>query len=359
MIPYSPGKPIEEVQRELGLARVIKLASNENPLGPSPKAVKAIQEAASRINLYPDGSSHRLKQAISEKFDVATSQVLVGSGSEEIIQHLGLIFLGDPSDEVIAARPSFPRYGAAAHVADCRLIEVPLDRDLRHDLPAMAKAITSRTKLLFVCNPNNPTGTVLRKSEFESFLADVPDEVCLVLDEAYFELAQDAPEPVDSLDYLRARRNVVGLRTLSKISGLAGVRIGYGFAPEYVVDAVQRVRLPFHANSLAQVGAIVALSDEEHIRKTIENNRVGLEAISAALAAEGARVIPSYTNFAYADLHRPARPVFEALLRKGVIVRPGDVFGDPTFLRVSVGTSEENAAFAEAFKKVMRQPVGA
>ncbi len=359
MIPYSPGKPIEEVRRELGLEQIIKLASNENPLGPSPKALLAIQSALSDLNLYPDGAAFALKHAISQKFGIPATNLVVGNGSEELIAVLGSIFLGGENDEVVAATPSFVRYEAAARLANCRLVNVPLDSALRHDLPAMAKAVTLNTKLIFIANPNNPTGTVVTKREFDAFMSDMPDGITVVLDEAYFEFAQDAPDALSSLPYVLAGKNVVGLRTFSKAYGLAGIRVGYGFVPSWMEDPINRARLTFNVNSLAQAAGIAALDDEGHLRRTVTNNVRGLEILTRGLEAEGATVTRSYTNFLFADIHRPCRPVFEALLKKGVIVRPGDIFGTPTHLRITVGTEEENATFVEEFRSVIREPVRA
>jgi len=353
MEPYSPGKPVSEVKRELGLESVVKLASNENPLGPSPKAVEAVRRAAESMHVYPDGSAYELRQALASRFGLSGKQILLGNGSDELIHLLGLVFLGSPEDEMVVGDPSFVRYDAAAHLADCKLVKVPLDGDLVHDLRAMARAITPRTKIVFVANPNNPTGTIVRKAEVDAFLNDLPEGVLLVLDEAYYEFAADVPDFPNSLDYLREGRPVVGLRTFSKAYGLAGIRIGYGFAPEEVVDAVDRAREPFDVNSLAQAAAVAALEDDAHVARTVANNRVGAARIAEALRQAGARVFPTYANFVYADLGRPAQPVFDALLRQGVIVRTATTMGSPTGLRVSVGTPDEVDRFVEAFRKVV------
>ena len=356
MVPYSPGKPIDEVKRELGLDSVIKMASNENPIGPSPKAIAAIQSAMSELNLYPDGAAFGLKHAISEKFGIPAENIVIGNGSDEIIQNLGVIFLGKPTDEVIAATPSFSRYEAVGRLADCKVINVPLDKDLRHDLNAMAAAVTPNTKLVFIANPNNPTGTIISKTEFDAFLAKIPDSVTVILDEAYYEFACDTPDYVSSIPYVLAGRNVVGLRTFSKAYGLAGLRVGYGFVPNWIEDPINRARLTFNVNNLAQLAGIAALGDDEHVRRTLENNKRGIEILTKGLEAEGAAVTPTYTNFIFADIHRSGREVFNELLKRGVIIRPGDIFGAPTFLRITVGTEAENLAFVEAFHSIMRQP---
>ena len=356
MEPYSPGKPISEVQRELGLEHVVKLASNENPLGPSPKAIAAVQRAAAHMHLYPDASGYEIRQAISHRFGIGDEHVLLGNGSDELIHLLGLLYLGDPGDQMIVGDPSFVRYDAAALLAPAELIKVPLDADFRHDLNAMAKAATEHTKLIFIANPNNPTGTIVRKPDFERFLADLPAQTTVVLDEAYYEFAADVADYPVSIDYVREGKPVIGLRTFSKTYGLAGIRIGYGFASVEVVDAYHRAREPFNVNALAQAAAIAALSDEDHIRATVENNRRGMARMVAALTELGATPCESFGNFVFADLHRPAQPVFRELLKRGVIVRSGDIFGTPTCIRVSVGTDDEVTAFVESIRAVMKEP---
>jgi histidinol-phosphate aminotransferase len=353
MVPYAPGKPIEEVRRELGLDRVIKLASNENPFGPSPKAVAAVRVAAERMHIYPDGAAYEVKQAIAAKFGVPSGRILVGNGSDELIHLIGLLFLGDEEHELVMGDPSFSRYDAAAELAPCKLIKVPLDSSYRHDLPAMARAVSANTRLVFIANPNNPTGTIVGKRDLEAFLADLPEEVTVVLDEAYFEFAADVPDYPNSIEYVEQGRNVIGLRTFSKAYGLAGIRVGYGFAPEAVVDGIDRAREPFDVNSLAQVAAIAALGDSEHVERTVANNRRGLEQLNAAFREVGAQPMESFANFMFADLGQPAKPIFEALLSRGVITRSGHALGSPNCLRVSVGTAEEMDIFATELRSVM------
>lgn len=353
MTPYSPGKPIEEVKRELGLASVVKLASNENPLGPSPKALDAIRRAVGELHIYPDGATFKLKQAISKKFRVPTEKILLGNGSDELIHLLGLIYLGNEEDEVIVGDPSFIRYDATAELAACKLVRVPLDEELRFDVDAMLAAVTDKTRLIFLANPNNPTGTMTPKEAVDRLVERIPEHVTLVLDEAYWEFAAHEPSYSTSLRYLDSGKNVIGLRTFSKAYGLAGIRVGYGFAPAAVVDAVNRAREPFNVNSLAQVAAEAALEDAEHLERTLENNRKGMETIGTALRRHGAKVYPSYANFVFADLGRPTRPLFQAIMEKGVIIRPGDIFGAPTFLRVSIGTEKENETFVQVLDAVL------
>jgi histidinol-phosphate aminotransferase len=352
MVPYSPGKPIEEVKRELGLTRVVKLASNENPLGPSPKAVQAVTEAAKQMHLYPDGAAHDIRTALASHYNLPYNQILVGNGSDELITLIGRIYLDNPQDELLMGDPSFPRYDAAAELAPAKLVKVPLDSNYVHDLPAMAKALNQNTKLVFIANPNNPTGTIVRKKELDRFVADLPPHVTLVLDEAYYEFAAHEPEFPSSLDYVNQGKNVIGLRTFSKAYGLAGIRIGYGFASPDVIDAVNRAREPFDVNSLAQAAAIAALQDTDHAIATAQNNREGLTVLAKAFKSVGAKPYESFANFLLADMGRPAEPIFHDLLRKGVITRAGRQVGDVNCLRVSVGTEEELQIFAQALKEV-------
>jgi histidinol-phosphate aminotransferase len=353
MEPYAPGKPIETVKRELGLDRVVKLASNENPLGPSPKAVAAVIEAASQMHIYPDGASFRLKEALSARFDLPAKQIIVGNGSDELIHLIGLLYLSGPQHEMIMGDPSFARFDSVAHLADAKLVKVPLDSKYRHDLTAMAQAITPNTRLVFVANPNNPTGTIVRKREVDAFVKDLPPFVTLVLDEAYMEFAAEADDFPLSLDYIREGRNVIGLRTFSKAYGLAGIRVGYGFVQPEVSDAIDRAREPFDVNLLAQAAAVAALDDDEHLQRTMANNRQGMLEIEAALREVGAKPMESYANFVFADLGTPAKPVFEKLLALGVITRSGHALGSDNCLRVSIGTPDENRFFSECIQQVL------
>lgn len=355
MRPYSPGKPIDEVKRELGLKEVVKLASNENPLGPSPKAVEAVQKAAAQMHIYPDASGFEVKEAISGVFGVPSNQILLGNGSDELIRYLSDILLNGTDTELIMGNPSFVRYESAAELAGAKLVKVPLTSDLRHDLDAMAEVISSATRLIYIANPNNPTGTVVDRAGVDRLLERLPSGALLVLDEAYYEFAAHLSDYPNSLDYIKAGAPVVGLRTFSKAYGLAGIRMGYGFAPSEVVDAIDRAREPFNVNSLAQAAAIAALADPEHVRRTVEVNAKGLALIDQACRELGYETIPSYANFILINLNKPAEPVFQELLREGIIVRSGHVLGLPTYLRVSVGTEDEVKKFVSALKKVSAQ----
>ena len=353
MHPYSPGKPIEELRRELGLEHIVKLASNENPLGPSPKAVAAMQAAMLDLHLYPDAGAFEVKAAIARKFGRDPGGIVIGNGSDELIHLIGLLYLGNENDEMIVGHPSFVRYDAAAHIASTKLIQISLDEDLAFDIEAMLAAVTPNTKLLWIANPNNPTGTITSKAKIDHLFSQLPPHVTVVLDEAYFEFADGESEYPNGLAYLDAGRSVIVLRTLSKAYGLAGIRLGYGFAHPDVVDAMNRARAPFNCNSLAQVAAIAAFDDEEHLQRSILANREGMETIAEAVKAVGGRPIPSHANFILADFGRPTRPIYDALLREGIIVRPCDAFGMPNFLRVSIGTADENRLFKCALTKVL------
>lgn len=347
MRPYQPGRPISAVQREYGLETIHKLASNENPLGPSPRAVEAIRAAAAEVQLYPVGDCYDLRAKMAERFAVPEGQLVFGAGSDELLELLGMAFLGSPDDEVLTCETSFPRYDAVAEMAPCRLVKAPLTSEWRFDLAALARLVTPRTKLIFLANPNNPTGTIVNRRELDRFIENLPDQALLVLDEAYFEYAAGDPDYADGFDYVRSGRNVIALRTFSKAYGLAGLRVGYGFGPAYVVDAIERCRSPFNVNSLAQAGALAALDDADHLRTGLETNRAGLSFLAELFTGMGCEISDTRANFHFVDLMRPAAPVFEALMRRGFIVRP---VGLPNHLRVTVGTAAQNAAFAQAFK---------
>lgn len=355
MTPYSPGRPIEQVQRELGLNHVVKLASNENPLGPSPMALKAVREAAESMHLYPDAAAHRLTLAIAEKFGVEPNQVMLGNGSDELIHMIGLLTLGEPSDEIIVGKPSFVRYNAAGYLAPCQVIEVPVNAQLELDLDQMVERLTPHTKLVWLANPNNPTGTVFSKGTLDRLLEKLPSGARVVLDEAYFEFAAGMDAYPNSVDYVKAGAPVIGLRTFSKAYGLAGIRVGYGFASAEIIDGFHRAREPFNVNSLAQAAAISALQDDAHLARSVQHNEAMLQAISEAFREVGAAPYPSCANFVLADMGEPAEPIFEALLRKGVIVRSGKPLGLPNFLRVSVGTEDEIRQFRSALHQVVKE----
>ncbi len=349
--PYIPGKPVEEVQRELGLSDVLKLASNENLFGPSPKVVEAIRAAASDVNYYPDGGAYYLREKLAARFGVKFENVVVGNGTDELIRILCTATLG-PEDEVVFADPSFVMYKISAMVSDATLVSVALRDDLTHDIPAMLDRVTDRTKLLFVCNPNNPTGTFNKKDDIRKLIDEVPDHVLVVFDEAYYEYADD-PDYPQTLDYFKAGKDVVVLRTFSKIYGLAGLRIGYGFVSEEMGDVVHRVRNPFNVNQLAQTAAMAALDDQEHVRSAIEFCKKGRSQLYAEFDKMGLSYAPTQANFILVDVGRDSVEVFGELLKKGVIVRPGTHLGFPTRLRITMGSESDNEKLVRALKEVL------
>ena len=344
--PYSPGKPIEELERELGITGSIKLASNENPRGPSPKALAVLNEAAKTLHRYPDGGGHYLRRALADRWKVSPDQIVLGNGSDEIITLLTKAFL-EPGDEAVMADPSFIVYKIDVAAAHAKPVQVPL-YEFRHDLPAMARAVTQKTRLVFVCNPNNPTGTYVTAAEVAAFMQAIPPDVIVVFDEAYYEYMTAADYP-DTLSMLKGGRNVVLLRTFSKIYGLAGLRIGYGLTTPEIVQHLNRIRPPFNTNSLAQKAALAALSDEEHVRESRRLNTEGMGILAERLQALGLHVVPSQANFLYFDVKQDGAALFEALLRRGVIVRH---LGG-TFLRVTIGLPQENERFIAALRAVL------
>lgn len=347
--PYIPGKPLEEAERETG-RHVVKLASNENPLGTSPLAVEAMRKALLSAHRYPDAQAYYLRQRLARHLDVPEDWLLFGNGSTELIELAALAFLaeGDPG---LIASGSFPMYRIALQVRGARVIEVPL-QDYRYDLAAMARRAREGVRLVYLANPNNPTGTWFDADALAEFLNAVPQDVVVVLDEAYYEYVEQ-PGYSRSLKELRAGRNLIVLRTFSKIYGLAGLRIGYAVARPELLEAMTRVRLPFNTSSLAQAAALAALDDTEHVRRSRENNRAGLAQLERGLRVLGLEVIPSVANFMMVVLQQPAAAVAEALLHQGVIVRPLAWMGFPNAIRISVGTPQENQRLLEALAVVM------
>jgi len=349
--PYPPGKSLEGVRRELGLTGPIyKLASNENPLGPSPRALAALKEALSRVHQYPEASYRSLRRALAARFGVSPEMVVLGNGSNEI---LDLLFkaLVSPGEEVLMSRPSFLMYEKFARAAGARLVEIPL-REGRHDLAAFRRALGPQTRLVFLDHPHNPTGSVLAAAELRAFLEDLPGGVLVVIDEAYGEFVRD-PGAARGVDFLKEGYPVAVLRTFSKAYGLAGLRIGYGLMAEELARVLNAIRQPFNVNFLAAVAAEAALTDEEHLKRTRELTWEGLEYLSRELSALGLRPYPSQANFLLVDCGRPARPLYEALLRRGIIVRTMEAYGFPEALRISVGLPEENRALVEALREIL------
>jgi histidinol-phosphate aminotransferase len=347
---YQPGKPIEEVKRELGLQEVTKLASNENPFGCSAKVKDAIMSELDNTSLYPDGGSVTLTAAVAEFLGVAPNQIIFGAGSDEVILMIARAFLVH-GDETIMASHTFPQYKHNAEIEGAVCIEVPL-REGTHDLPAMLAKVSDRTKIVWICNPNNPTGTIVSHEELTRFLEQVPPEVMVVLDEAYYEynVSQEYP---DGLALLKQYKNLVLLRTFSKIYGLASLRIGYGIADPQIIHNINQVREPFNTTRYAQTAALAALADQDFIVQCREQNAAGIRYLNEQFALIGLSAFPAYGNFVMVDVGRPARDVFEGLLRQGFIVRGGHQLDFPTKLRVTVGSREQNEKFIEALQKVL------
>jgi histidinol-phosphate aminotransferase len=348
LVSYEPGKPIEDVARELGLKphEIIKLASNENPLGPSPKALAAMREMLERAHFYPDGGGYYLREAIAKKFGFERGNVMLGCGSNEIIEFIGKAFL-NPGDEIVVARHAFVVYKLMATLFGATTIEVP-DPNFAHDLDAMAAVITPRTKEVFIANPNNPTGTLLSQDEIDRFMDKVPDHVIVVFDEAYHEFLENPP---DTLKFVREGRNVVVLRTFSKIQGLANLRIGYGIAKPELIDVLQKTRQPFNTNGIAQAGALAGLLDDEHQRKTREITIEGRDFLQREFGATGLEYVPSFANFVLVRVG-DGKAVFNALMKRGIIVRDMNSYGLPEWIRVSIGTMEQNERFLAELKRL-------
>ncbi len=349
--PYVPGKPIEEVEREYGVSGVAKLASNENALGPSPKALAAAREACGKVNLYPDGSAFLLKKALAARYGVRPEEIFVGNGSNELIELIVRTFVLE-GEEVLTSAGTFIAYKLAAQAHGRTLVEAPM-RDRHYDLGALRERLTPRTKVVFLANPDNPTGTWFLQDALEPFLRSVPHETLVVLDEAYFEFVDAAGFP-NGLEIRKRHRNLLVLRTFSKIHGLAGLRLGYGFARAELVGYIDRVRAPFNVGLVAQAAGIAALADEEHLRKSRALVQSERPFLARGLEALGAAVLPSQGNFVFADFPGHAgKALFEALLREAVVVRPMGGYGFPTAQRITVGLREENERCLAALRKVL------
>jgi histidinol-phosphate aminotransferase len=353
LTPYQPGKPVEDVQRELGLERVIKLASNEGPFGPFPAAQEAIARATADLNRYPDGGVYRLHAALAERHGVETAEIAVGSGADGCIDMLSQAIL-DPGDEIVCGWPSFPSYVIYASKQGAKATLVPLV-DYRYDLDALLDAVTPRTKLVYICHPNNPTGTMNTTGELDAYFERVPDHVLTVVDQAYFEYIDrtDYPDAVER--YLENGRRVVVLRTFSKIYGLAGLRVGYAVGPAAVCASMAKVRRPFDLTTPAQVAAIASLGDDAEITRRRAVNTEGLARLESLLQGHGLEPVPSVGNFLYVETGNDASELFDRLLQEGIIVRPLGGFGSPTAIRISVGTPDELDVLAEVLGRVLQR----
>ncbi|MBX6396071.1 MAG: histidinol-phosphate transaminase [Alicyclobacillaceae bacterium] len=350
--PYTPGKPIEEVQREFGLQEVVKLASNENPLGPSPKVQEVLVRAAANLHRYPDGGAVRLRRTLAEYYGVSEDCLLVGNGSDELIKLIAETFV-EPGDEVIVPSPSFSEYWFAAQVMAGKTVPVPLTEGFRYDPEAILRAVTPRTKLLYLCTPNNPTGTYIPAGDLADLVRRVPEHVLVVLDEAYHEYVE-AADYGHGLPLLKQGARVLVLRTFSKLYALAALRVGYAIGDPEIISLINRVREPFNVNAVAQAAAVAALRDEEHRRKSFEVNRSGKRQLYEGLTALGCECVPTEANFILVRVPYSSTEIFQALLRRGVIVRDGAAFGLPEYLRITIGTREENERLLHALEEVFR-----
>ncbi|HEU5212347.1 MAG TPA: histidinol-phosphate transaminase [Gaiellaceae bacterium] len=354
LVPYEPGKPVEEVQRELGLDRVVKLASNEGPFGPFPAAAEAIERCILELNRYPDGGIYRLRAALAERLGVRFEEVTVGAGSDGLVDCLTQAVL-DPGDEIVCGWPSFPSYLIDARKVGGVPRTVPL-RDGRYDLDAMLEAIGPRTKIAYLCHPNNPTGTMNTRAQLDGWFERAPEHVVTVIDQAYLEYVDDPDYPDGIEEYVKTGRKALVLRTFSKIYGLAGLRVGYGVGPADLITAIGKVRRAFDVTTPAQEAALASLDDNAELARRRAENIANRPAVEDAFRAQGFQPVgPAVGNFVFAEVGADARPLFETLLREGVIVRPTGGFGAPGAIRVTVGTAEENAIFADALGRVIAE----
>ena len=351
--PYEPGKPIEEVSRELGIPEpdIIKMASNENPVGPSPLGVQAIKDCADQVNLYPDGDCYYLKIDLAEHLGVKTENIIMGNGSNDVLQIIADTFI-KPDDEVIYSRHAFVVYPLVTKVADAKSVVTDM-KNYTHDLEAMADAITDKTKVIFIANPNNPTGTMVTEDQVEKFMKRVPDDVLVVFDEAYYEYVSRSDYP-KTIKYVYNGRTVITLRTFSKIYGLAGLRVGYGIARPDIIGVMNNVRQPFNVSMVAQAAARASLKDKDHVEKSIRINSEGKEYLYKELTSIGLDYVPSEANFILVHLNRSGSEVMSKLLREGVIVRPVGGYEFPNSVRITIGTPEQNQRLISALERVLK-----
>ena len=350
--PYSPGKSSQEVMEELGIAEVTKLASNENPLGPSPQAVSAMQQAADGVYVYPDPLCRDLTEALADHWEFDPEGIVVGRGSDEVIHMLGLAFL-NPGDEVIYSDPPFALYPLTTTIMDSQAVAVH-HRNFVHDLPAMGEAITDKTKMIFISNPYNPTGTIVTDGQVDEFMGRVPDHVVVVFDEAYYEYVDDT-EFGEGMPYVREGRAAIVLRTFSKAYALAGLRIGYGMAPPQLSAVLKQVRPPFNVAGMAQAAALASLQDPEQIERSRRLVQEGKRYLYGQFEDMGLVYVPTQANFILVDVGIDSQECFDGLMRQGVTVRTGDIFGLPTYIRVTIGTGEQNQRFIRALQEVVAQ----
>jgi len=351
LTPYVPGKPVEELERELGIRNIIKLASNENPLGPSPKVLAALEQVKAELSRYPDGNGFKLKQALSQHLRVAMDTITLGNGSNDVLEIIARAYLA-PGDEAIYSQYAFAVYPISIQAVNATAVVTPAV-NYGHDLKAMAAAITAKTKLIFIANPNNPTGTWFGKAEWEAFMAQVPESVLVVLDEAYIEYVEDA-DALDGLQYVNRYPNLIVSRTFSKAYGLAGLRVGYCISHPQVANVLNRVRQPFNVDSFALAAATAVLDDTDYLQRSRQVNSDGMRQLVAGFKKLGLDYIPSAGNFIVVHVGRDAGPVYQALLKEGVIVRPVANYGMPQSLRISIGLPQENQRFLDALERVLQ-----
>jgi histidinol-phosphate aminotransferase len=353
LVPYPPGKPIEELEREYGISGSIKLASNENAWGPSPKAVKAIKNALQTLHRYPDGSCHYLAESLARKMGITPEEIVFGNGSNEIIGLLIAAFL-QPGEEVITSHPTFLMYQKMVQVQGGSNNVVALTESMHHDLKAILSAVSGNTRMIFLDNPNNPTGTSIEKEDFALFMEQLPEDIIVVLDEAYVDfMAQE--RHIDVQGYIRDGKPLAALRTFSKAYGLSGLRLGYGIMGVEMAGYLNRVRQPFNVNSLAQVGGLAALADDEHYRMTLQKSHDGIAWLSQEVAKLGCRPMGTQTNFFLIDVKGDGRKLYEHMLHQGVIVRPMQAYGYPNYIRITVGRAAENKRFVESLAKSLKE----
>jgi histidinol-phosphate aminotransferase len=353
IVPYTPGKPLWEVQKKLGLTKVIKLASNENPLGPSPKALQAISKLLSGLNRYPDAHAIDLKNVIASQLSLSTDQLIITNGADELITLISETFL-EAEDEIIVPSPSFSEYDFGAHLMGAKVVAVPLDQMYQFNVDAIVSAVTDHTKLVYICSPNNPTGTYIPKSEVEKLLNLLPKHILVVFDTAYSHFATNE-DYTDGLEFVRSGYPMIVLQTFSKIYGLAGLRVGFGAAPGSIIKSILRVKEPFNVNSIAQAAAAAAITDKVHVEHSKLVNTEGREHLYNALTEIGLPYVDSMSNFVLVEFGSRAKQVYEELLKQGVIVRYGEIWGMPEHIRISIGTHEENIILIEAIRSIVLQ----
>ncbi|MCH4887249.1 histidinol-phosphate transaminase [Acidaminobacter sp. JC074] len=350
---YVPGKPIEDVMKEYGLTSIVKLASNENPLGPSKKAIEAIKREAENIHIYPDGAALELREKLAKKHGISMDQVLIGSGGEQILKLIAHTFV-DEGDEVIFGAPSFALYDIMSSHIGAKCISLPLTEDFKHDLKAFEEHLNEKTKIVYICNPNNPTGNIMPKAELVDFISRLPESVVLMLDEAYFEYAIHDPDYLNGLDILKERKNTIILRTFSKVAGLAGLRIGYCFSSPEIIREMSKIKGVFNANRIGQMAAIASLDDDEHIENTVALNKQSLDMMKVYFNEHNMKYVESHANFIFVDINQSSREAYVELQKRGVIIRPGFLWGFENYIRVSSGTIEQTEIFIKALDEITK-----